>query len=331
MLLCVGGDSIHSATWLDANVAENVIGPTSPGFWICGRCEELTSYARQNHSARAHRATNSPSDLIVGRMTLGIQELFETCDARVSKSRPKKINYCTSTLISRPSRPDGTHGTQWAAKLKRLPSNTRKFSLLRTHSRSSIKSERKHAMADTTDSQLIATLGGLDQQWTGMSPARIRSLLREHGFIVSEKRAKALRTGALCSPVEAETENAGSQLSRTSRDTCASCGAVAACHCSRCTRVKYCSKECQRAHWKTHRPSCRPRNTPSAASTSTAPTCPVCDSEWADCQCKEADKPSCWICLESNGTLLRGCACRGSAGYVRMGCLRMLCYVLTHT
>jgi len=28
--------------------------------------------------------------------------------------------------------------------------------------------------------------------------------------------------------------------------------------CSRCKRVAYCSKECQKAHWKTHKPFCKP-------------------------------------------------------------------------
>ena len=181
-------------------------------------------------------------------------------------------------------------------------------------------------MTDTTDSQLIATLDGLDEQWTGMSPARIRTLLRDDGFTVSEKRAKALKAVRISPPSAktdvrglVETGSAGSPP--TSRDSCASCGAAAALHCSRCARVKYCSKECQRAHWKTHRPSCAPRSTSSVASTSAAPTCPVCDSDWADCQCKEDEKPSCWICLESNGSLLRGCACRGSAGYVQHACM----------
>jgi hypothetical protein len=174
-------------------------------------------------------------------------------------------------------------------------------------------------MANTTDPQLVAALDRLDEQWTGMSPARIRTLLRDDGFIVSEKRAKALKAEVLRSRAEDHTGSACTdpQPSMTSRDTCASCGAAAALHCSRCTRVKYCSKECQRAHWKAHRPSCAPRSTPSAAPRSAA--CPVCESQWASCHCEEGKKPSCWICLESNGTLLRGCACRGSAGYARMG------------
>ena len=176
-------------------------------------------------------------------------------------------------------------------------------------------------MVDSTDSQLTATLDGLDEQWTGMSPARIRTLLRDAGFIVSEKRAKALKAEALRSRVEVKAGSVGSRRSADGRDTCASCGVPAVLHCSRCTRVKYCSKECQRGHWKTHRPSCAPQSTPSAASTSAAPTCPVCGSEWAGCNCDAEQKPSCWVCLESNGALLRGCACHGSAGYIAYGCM----------
>ena len=169
-------------------------------------------------------------------------------------------------------------------------------------------------MADTTDWELVATLDRLDEQWTGMSPARIRKLLRDDGFIVSEKRAKALKGGVLSSHVDVETCSTSSQPCTTSRDTCASCCAIATLYCSRCTRVKYCSKECQRAHWNAHRPACAPRSTPSAASTNAAPTCPVCELKRASYQCEEGEKPSCWICLEGDGTLLRGCACCGSAG-----------------
>ena len=34
-----------------------------------------------------------------------------------------------------------------------------------------------------------------------------------------------------------------------------------------------------------------------------------------------AQKARCWICLESSGELLRGCACRGTAGYLHIACL----------
>jgi hypothetical protein len=65
-------------------------------------------------------------------------------------------------------------------------------------------------MAKMTNSQLIATLGRLDEQWTGMSPGRIRTLLRDDGCIVSEKRAKALKAEVLRSRVEVETGSVGS-------------------------------------------------------------------------------------------------------------------------
>ena len=180
-------------------------------------------------------------------------------------------------------------------------------------------------MADTADLQLVAALDRLDAQWSGMSPARIRTLLRDHGFIVSEKRAKALKAEVLRSRAVVQTGSVNPQPSTTSCSTCASCGAAAVLHCSRCTRAKYCSKECQRAHWKVRMPSCAPRGTPSAAPTSAA--CPVCESRWARCRCEEGEKPSCWICLESNGTLLQGCTCHGSTGYVRMGACAFECYV----
>ena len=47
--------------------------------------------------------------------------------------------------------------------------------------------------------------------------------------------------------------------------------------------------------------------------------CPECAEVWKECTC--AESPSCWICLESSGKLLRGCACRGTAGYVHAACL----------
>jgi len=39
---------------------------------------------------------------------------------------------------------------------------------------------------------------------------------------------------------------------------CATCGASAALRCSKCKQVHYCSREHQRQHWKTHKPSCKP-------------------------------------------------------------------------
>ena len=135
---------------------------------------------------------------------------------------------------------------------------------------------------------------GIGELWTGISPARIRAFLMEKGFVISEKRAKQLKAEVL--------------LSRA-KEICANCSAPAGFSCSLCNHVKYCSKECQRANWKAHKASCKGHATKSEE----VSKCPVCTSAWSECRCEE--KPSCWICLESNGTLLRGCACRGGAGY----------------
>ena len=48
-------------------------------------------------------------------------------------------------------------------------------------------------------------------------------------------------------------------------------------------------------------------------------SCPVCEYTWEKCECE--DPPSCMICLESNRKLLRGCACRGSCGFVHVACM----------
>ena len=95
--------------------------------------------------------------------------------------------------------------------------------------------------------------------------------------------------------------------------------------CSACGKVKYCSRECQLADWKQHKRACsgKAKAQPAAQSTSTSmarSACPECTNEWAKCTCEE--RPACWICLESEGAeLLRGCACRGSAGYVHAACM----------
>ena len=102
---------------------------------------------------------------------------------------------------------------------------------------------------------------------------------------------------------------------------CANCGSEAAPHlCSRCQRARYCSRPCQTAHWKQHKRMCvaaAPSSESAVEFSSSA--CPECARAWKECTC--AESPSCWICLESSGKLLRGCACRGTAGYLHTACL----------
>ncbi|NWB99482.1 zinc finger MYND domain-containing protein [Pseudomonas gingeri] len=44
----------------------------------------------------------------------------------------------------------------------------------------------------------------------------------------------------------------------TAGHSCAHCGKPTNLCCSRCKAVYYCSKECQKARWKSHKPSCHP-------------------------------------------------------------------------
>ena len=103
--------------------------------------------------------------------------------------------------------------------------------------------------------------------------------------------------------------------------TCAGCGSEAAPNlCSRCQRARYCSRPCQTAHWKQHKRMCVTAAPSSeAAGKDSSGACPECAKAWKECAC--AESPSCWICLESSGKLLRGCACRGTAGYLHTACL----------
>ena len=107
-------------------------------------------------------------------------------------------------------------------------------------------------MAQTVaDDELIAALDRPDTQWTSMSAARIRSLLQMDGFVVSEKRAKALK---------AERVEAAAQAPPSSSKPPAlsvSCSAPSSLPCTRCLAVRYCTKECQVAHWKQRKLQCR--------------------------------------------------------------------------
>jgi tetratricopeptide (TPR) repeat protein len=42
-----------------------------------------------------------------------------------------------------------------------------------------------------------------------------------------------------------------------SNTNCANCGIEGKSACGKCHRVRYCSKECQKAHWSTHKKSCK--------------------------------------------------------------------------
>uniref|UniRef100_A0A7M5X644 MYND-type domain-containing protein n=1 Tax=Clytia hemisphaerica TaxID=252671 RepID=A0A7M5X644_9CNID len=48
---------------------------------------------------------------------------------------------------------------------------------------------------------------------------------------------------------------------------CMKCSNHGTKKCGQCLQVYYCSRDCQMAHWKTHKPSCKPCNKPKGAST----------------------------------------------------------------
>lgn len=51
-----------------------------------------------------------------------------------------------------------------------------------------------------------------------------------------------------------------SQAASLANDTCIKCSKPATALCARCEKVKYCSRECQKVHWKTHKAHCIPTN-----------------------------------------------------------------------
>ena len=139
-----------------------------------------------------------------------------------------------------------------------------------------------------TDDQLLAALDRLDARWTSISAARVRSMLQADGFIVSEKRAKALKINRVAQ-AEATSKPECSETSPRSTEPpvlCAYCRAPGArAICTRCMTAGYCGSECQRAHWKQHKPVCKKKD---------RSVCPLCKHEWAGCECGE-DRPACWV------------------------------------
>ena len=96
--------------------------------------------------------------------------------------------------------------------------------------------------------------------------------------------------------------------------SCASCNAAAALVCSRCRGPRYCSIACQTSHWKVHKLTCNPCGSPFGSLPRSDETCPSCKLIWDKCTCTGDEKPHCWICHESAGILLCGCACRNGGG-----------------
>lgn len=99
--------------------------------------------------------------------------------------------------------------------------------------------------------------------------------------------------------------------------SCATCGASASALCGRCKGPRYCSLSCQHKDWGVHKLTCTPCE-PQSKSPRSDEVCPRCKLVWDMCTCTEDEKPKCWICHESTGILLLGCACRNGGGCARV-------------
>ena len=127
---------------------------------------------------------------------------------------------------------------------------------------------------------------------------------------------------------------------RASREKgeCAACSKRGGKLCL-CKTVRYCSKDCQKAHRAEHKPICEGLIKMESTRSSETSACPQCRSRWTDCRCTEkpryvrAPAPAhtrppvrtrghrCWICLESTGDLVKSCACPGVSGFVHSLCI----------
>ena len=52
----------------------------------------------------------------------------------------------------------------------------------------------------------------------------------------------------------------------TGSRTCANCPKQGKVKCSVCKAVRYCGRECQKAHWKAHKKDCKKKSTAPASS-----------------------------------------------------------------
>ena len=127
-----------------------------------------------------------------------------------------------------------------------------------------------------------------------ISSATAAPLPRPNGQTQGARKAKSA-DGNLMTSVASSQQPAAA--------ICAGCsGAGASKTCSACSEVKYCSRDCQVAHWKHHKRSCSRKNVKPPASTTVI--------------------SECIFCLDSGDTppIQSGCACRGAAGLAHVSC-----------
>jgi hypothetical protein len=88
-----------------------------------------------------------------------------------------------------------------------------------------------------------------------LSQARRQRRSGGQGRVVGELRVAANHGSS------SSASSSSMSMSVTLDKACANCGSrQARLKCSRCEMVRYCCKECQRAHWPQHRVECQPRS-----------------------------------------------------------------------
>ena len=110
---------------------------------------------------------------------------------------------------------------------------------------------------------------------------------------------------------------------------CAQCAAPLETKCFRCgvCKLRYCGRDCQKRHWKTHKPFCQEIKRGGGAEQYNA------DKKYKEAvadaveECADDTKgQTCYICTQAlhwktKEGLVRGCSCRGTAGFAHVSCL----------
>jgi len=101
---------------------------------------------------------------------------------------------------------------------------------------------------------------------------------------------------------------------------CEKCRAEgASLRCSKCKAVSYCSKGCQRSDWRLHKRAC---SEDPALRQFVVVEHAIERALTKHAKLRVPAEATCYICLEGDDSLLRGCACRGDyAGWVHEDCL----------